>query len=155
MPWFRQPLYHRIIQPDPNGPLRMSLHAIVPLELERRTGDWVLAPNAILDTGASLSVFSAAWARSNGVMLPQTLTSLPTTTASGRLAARVYDVDLNARFRRRPECPFSLAVVFSESHPPTVPPLVGLHNLLNYWRFAFDGTTEPGAFMGHMRFDTL
>ena len=118
-------------------------------------GDWVQAPNAILDTGASLSIFSAGWARQHRFTLPAIAHRLPTTTAGGLLRPRVYDVDLNARFRRMPECPFSLAVVFSEAHPPTVPPLIGLHNLLNYWRITFDGTFEPLAMMGHMRFETL
>jgi hypothetical protein len=54
-----------------------------------------------------------------------------------------------------PERPFSLAVVFSDSHPPHVPPLIGLHNLLNYWRCTFDGSPEPGAVTGNMRFETL
>ena len=49
----------------------------------------------------------------------------------------------------------SLAVVFSEAHAPDVPPLLGLHNLLDYWRFTFDGASEPGAEMGHMKFETL
>src|SRR6266542_5909953 len=98
MPWFRQPIHSRIIQPDPNGPLRMRLQAIVPFELERVPGDWVLAPGAVLDTGASLCIFSAAWARANRFRLPPLSSSLPTTTAAGRLPGRVYDLDLNARF---------------------------------------------------------
>jgi hypothetical protein len=100
-------------------------------------------------------VFSAEWARTNRFSLPPVAHSLPIETATGVVSARVYDVELNARFRRMPEHPFSLAVVFSEAHPPTVPPLLGLHNLLNYWRFTFDGTSEPGAEMGFMRFETL
>jgi hypothetical protein len=125
----------------------MSLQARIPIELERSPGDWVPIRRAILDTGASLCVFSAAWARGNGFTLPRLAHTLPITTAAGSVPARVYDLDLNARFRRMPECPFSLAIVFSEAHPPNVPPLVGLHNLLNYWRFTFDGTPEPGADM--------
>jgi hypothetical protein len=155
MPWFRHPIDHRIREYDPAGPLRMSLRAIIQLQLERRPGKWILVPNAILDTGASLCTFSAAWARSNGFRLPLVSNTIPLLTATGTVPARVYDIDLNARFRRLPECPFSLAVVFSEAHPPTVPPLLGLHNLLNYWRYTFDGTFEPAAMMGHMRFETL
>ncbi len=155
MPWFRHPIHHRIIQPDPNGPLRMFLRAVIPFELERRPGDWMPVPDAVLDTGASLCTFSAAWARASGFQLPRTPAALPLVTAAGPLATRVYDLDLNARVRRMPECPFSLAVVFSDSHPPNVPPLLGLHNLLNYWRITFDGADEPAALMGHMRFDVL
>ena len=155
MPWFRQPIQHRIIQPDPGGPLRMRLRAVTPFELERRPGEWVLAPEAILDTGASLCIFSAAWARAHRFQLPPASAGLPTTTAAGLLRSRAYDLDLNARFSWMPEHPFSLAVVFSEAHPPTVPPLIGLHNLLNYWRITFNGSDEPGAIMGHMRFETL
>ena len=39
--------------------------------------------------------------------------------------------------------------------PPRSQPLVGLHNLLNYWRYTFDGSFEPAAMMGHMRFESL
>jgi hypothetical protein len=133
----------------------MNVRATISLELECSPNRWVIEPNAILDTGASLCVFNAAWARANGFALPSISHVLPTATAAGRLTARVYDVDVNVRFRRMPEVPFSLAVVFSDSHPPTTPPLIGLHNLLNYWRVTFDGTPEPVAFMGHMRFETL
>jgi hypothetical protein len=155
MPWFRQPIPYELLQPDPSGPVRMVLRAQVPLELERVPGVWVPVRRAVIDTGASLCIFSAAWARANGLLLPPTSSSLTTTTAAGRLSGRVYDLDLNARFRRMPKFPFSLAVVFSEAHPPTVPPLIGLHNLLNYWRFTFDGSPEPTAPMGHMRFEIL
>lgn len=133
----------------------MRLQAIIPFEFERLPGWWIVVPNAILDTGASLSIFSAAWARSNGFRLPSTSHALPVTTAAGTVRPRVYDLDLNARFRRVPEHPFSLAVVFSDAHPPNVPPLIGLHNLLNYWRYTFDGSVEPVAIMGHMRFELL
>jgi hypothetical protein len=155
MAWFRHPITRHIIQPDPTGPLRMSLRAVIPIELERRPGEWVLVPDAVLDTGASLCIFSAEWARRNHFTLPSVSHHLGIATATGLVSARVYDVDLNARFRRTPEFPFSLAVVFSEAHPPNVPPLLGLHNLLNYWRFTFDGMDEPGAETGHMWFETL
>src|SRR5262249_17488777 len=155
MPWFRHPITWRIRRPDPTGPWRMSLWAWVPIELERGPGDWVFVRRAFLDTGASLCVFSAQWARRDRFTLPPVSHRLDTTTATGPLSARVYDVEVNARFRRMPEFPFSLAVVFSEAHPPDVPPLLGLHNLLNYWRFTFDGTEEPRADMGHMRVETL
>jgi hypothetical protein len=155
MPWFRHPIAYRILHPDPDGPLRMRLRATVPLELERAPGGRVRVRDAVLDTGASLSVFSTAWARENGFSLPTVSSALATITAAGSRRGQVYDLDLNARFARMPEHPFSLAVVFSGTHPPNVPPLIGLHNLLNYWRFTFDGSDEPAAPMGHMRFETL
>jgi hypothetical protein len=155
MPWFRHPIAWDMIQPDPAGPFRVSLRANIPIELERSPGDWVRVRRAVVDTGASLCVFSAAWARGNGFALPRLAHTLPITTAAGPVPARVYDLDVTARFGIMPERPFSLAVVFSEAHPPNVPPLLGLHNLLNYWRFMFDGTHEPAAMMGHMRFETL
>lgn len=154
MPWFRHPITYKIRQPDPDGPFRMLLRAAVPFQLERRPGDWMDVPEVILDTGASVCVFSAAWARGHRFTLPAVSHHLSILTAAGSVPARVYDLDLNARFRRIPEWPFSLAVVFSEAHPPNVPPLIGLHNLLNSWRFTFDGSDEPGALMGHMRFET-
>ena len=155
MAWFRHPIHHRILQPDPNGPFRMRLRAIVPVELERAPGIWIPVLDATVDTGSSLCTFSTVWARQHSFLLPTVSAALPTTTAAGHRSARVYDLDLNARFRRMPECSFSLAVVFSDAHPPNVPPLIGLHNLLNYWRYTFDGSFEPAAMMGHMRFESL
>jgi hypothetical protein len=155
MPWFRHLIDHRIFQPDPTGPFRMRLKAVVPIELERTPGVWIPVLDAILDTGASFCTFSAAWARQHQFQLPPTSSALPVVTAAGRRPARVYDVDLNARFRRMPEYPFSLAVVCSDAHPSNVPPLIGLHNLLNYWRYTFDGSDDPIAITGHMRFETL
>lgn len=155
MPWFSHPIDYRIRQYAATGPWRVSLRATIPFLLERFPGDWVLVPDALVDSGASLSIFSAEWARRNGFVLPPRPTFLPIVTATGLTRTRVYDLDLNARFPQLPECTFSLAVVFSEAHPPTVPPLLGLHNLLNTWKYTFDGTPEPAALMGHMRFDTL
>jgi uncharacterized protein Usg len=80
---------------------------------------------------------------------------MPLLTAAGNRDARVRDADLRVRFRQLPEHPFDLAVLFSDDYPPTAPPLLGLHNLLNYWRFTFDGASESGAIMGHMRFESL
>ena len=68
---------------------------------------------------------------------------------------RVRDADLRVRFARLREHPFELAVLFSDDYPPSAPPLLGLHNLLNYWRFTFDGAFEPAALAGHMRFEIL
>jgi hypothetical protein len=155
MPWFRQPIPYDIVQPDPSGSFRMILRAHVPMEFEIAPGTWFPVRRAVIDTGASFCTLSAAWARANGFQVPRTSHALPTTTAAGYRSARVYDLDLNARFRRMPEHPFSLAVVFSDAHPPNVPPLIGLHNLLNYWRYTFDGSFEGIAIMGHMRFETL
>jgi hypothetical protein len=63
----------------------------------------------------------------------------------------LFQPDPTEPLRMMPEHPFSPAVVFSDAHPPTVPPLIGLHNLLNSRRYTFDGV----AVMGHMRFETL
>src|SRR5688572_19217136 len=140
MPWFRHPIYYRILQPDPNGPFRMRLRAVVPLELERVPGIWIPVLDAVVDTGSSLSTFSTTWARQRQFLLRTATGTLPPTSAAGHRPDRVYDLYLDARFRRMPEHPFSLAVVFSDAHPPNVPPLVGLHNLPNYWRYTFDGS---------------
>jgi hypothetical protein len=53
-----------------------------------------------------------------------------------------------------PEYEFTLAWVIVEDADRAPPPLLGLHNLLDAVRFTFDGTLEPPAFMGHMRFET-
>lgn len=154
MPWFRHPIEYRIRHPDPSGPIRMMLRARLPVQLERHPGEWVSVRRAVLDTGANLCVFSAVWAREVGFELPRRASALPTRTAGGAFTARVYDLDLTARFPQLPGVPFPLAVVFSESHPPAAPPLLGLHNLLDSWRYTFNGEPEPAATMGHMRFET-
>lgn len=155
MPWFRQPLDHRLRQPDPNGPIRVSIRARIELHIERVPGVWLGVDNFLVDTGASFTILSTEWARAQGFSVPRAVSQMPLMTAGGDRTARVRDADLRVRFARLCEHPFDLAVVFSEAHPPTVPPLLGLHNLLNTWKYTFDGTPEPAALMGHMRFDTL
>ncbi len=118
-------------------------------------GRWIRVPDAILDTGSSVCLFSATWARANGFALPPVSSTLPTRTAGGHVPSRIYERDTNARFARMPEVPFVLATVFSDAHPPGVPALIGLHNFLTFWRVTFDGTREPGAPAGHMRFETV
>ncbi len=181
MPWFRHPIHYRLLDPANTtpgaarplfseesavqvllaptalfaAPIRMSLRAYVPLEVEFAPQQWLSSRRVMIDSGAGLSTFSAEWAREFGIALPPRSCRLQLDTATGRVSVTVYDLDLNVRFPRLRDCPFSLAVVFSEAHPPTTPPLIGLHNLLNYWRFTFDGSFDPAAAMGHMRFDTL
>src|ERR1043166_8982516 len=98
MPWFRQPIPYDLIQPDPSGPIRMALHAYVPMEFELTPRIWTPIRRAVIDSGASLCIFSAQWARANGFRLPTTSSRLPVVTATGTVRTRVYDVDLNARF---------------------------------------------------------
>jgi hypothetical protein len=155
MPWFREPLHWRLRQPDPNGPIRVSIRARIELEIELPSGQWLTAQNCLVDTGSSFVVLSTEWAEERGIHVPSTTSTMPLITAAGSHTTRVRDADLRVRFRRLSEYPFELAVVFSDSYPPTAPPLIGLHNLLNYWRFTFDGHHELAALMGHMRFETL
>ena len=155
MPWFRQPLYWRLRQPDPNGPVRVSIQTRIDLEIEWLPGYWFIVDKFLVDTGASFTILSTDWARANGIRVPPMYSTMPLITAGGPRPVRVRDADLRVRFRRLRECPFELAVLFSDDYPPDAPPLIGLHNLLNYWRFAFDGAFEPAAAMGHMRFETL
>lgn len=154
MPWFRHPITRSDVRPDPHVPARVQLRASVRIELERVPGHWVRAPDAVIDTGSAICLFSATWARANGFRLPPS-TTLPVRTAGGQVSGRVYEGDTTARFARMPEVPFALATVFSDAHPPGLPALIGLHNILTYWRITFDGTREPGAPAGHMRFETL
>lgn len=148
MPWFRHPLTRY-------GPLQTGLRAQVPIELECSPSRWVLESNAVIDTGSAVCLFSATWARANGLPLPPASRIISLNTAGGRTINRVYDLTVNVRFERMPEVPFSLAVVFSDAHPPGRPALIGLYNFLAYWRVTFDGSYEPAAPAGHMRFETL
>ena len=153
MPWFRNPLTWRLRQPDLSGPIR--IRANVELEIRLPSGRWFPVRNCLLDTGASFTIFSTAWARAAGIPIPQPISTMPLLTAAGNRNARVRDADLHVRFRLLREFPFNLAAVFSDDYSPTAPPLLGLHNLLNSWRFTFDGTPNPAAIMGHMWFETL
>lgn len=151
MPWFRQPIERRF-RP---GSGRTVLRTTIRLELELARGDWVEVSDAVIDTGSSICLVSATWARANGFTLPPTSSVLPVRTAGGHVSGRVYERNTDARFVRMPEVPFTLATVFSDSHPPGLPALIGLHNFLHFWRVTFDGTREPAAPAGHMRFETL
>lgn len=155
MPWFREPLTYRLRRPDPNGPIRVSIRARIDLEIERQPNLWLNVDRFLVDTGASFTILSTDWARASGFRIPLTFSTMPLLTAGGDRNVRVRDTNLRVRFRRFPEMPFDLAVLFSDDYPPSAPPLLGLHNLLNSWRFSFDGSTEPAALMGHMRFETL
>ena len=54
----------------------MSLRAIIPVELELSPNVWFPVRRAVVDTGSSLCVFSAVWARTNGFALPPVASSL-------------------------------------------------------------------------------
>jgi hypothetical protein len=155
MPWFRHPLSWRLRAPDPTGPIRVSIRARIELEIELPSKRWFPVRNCLVDMGASFTIFSTDWARTYGITVPAAVSTMPLLTAAGNRNARVRDADLRVRFARLREYPFELAVVFSDDYPPTAPPLIGLHNLLNHWRFTFDGAPELAAIMGHMRFETL
>jgi hypothetical protein len=62
---------------------------------------------------------------------------------------------MRVRFPQLPECVFLLACVFAEDNAQS-PPLLGLHNFLDSWRFTFDGEAQPpDAVMGSIRFEFL
>lgn len=155
MPWFRQPLEHRLRQPDPNGPIRVSIRARIALEIQLAPTVWYNVDRFLVDTGASFTILSTEWARNRGIRVPARTSTVPLMTAGGDRTARVRDADLRVRFARLCERPFDLAVLFSDDYSPAAPPLLGLHNLLNSWQFTVSGAFDPAAAMGHMRFDTL
>jgi hypothetical protein len=75
-------------------------------------------------------------------------------TANELISEVVRDIDLRIRFARMPEHVFNLAWNLVDTADELTPPLLGLHNLLDAVRFTFDGSLEPAACMGHMRFET-
>ena len=155
MPWFRQPISWRIMQPDPLGPMRLRLRSCVDIEIERVAGDWITVKDfALVDSGASYTTISADWARAIGLSIPVNSSRLPVVTAAGRFDHIVHDGDIRIRFVRMPEVEFTLGCVFSENYSPSSPLLIGLHNILDHWSFGFHGESDPDAPMGHMRFET-
>jgi hypothetical protein len=145
------------MQPDPIGPLRLLLRAAVDLEIERASGDWLLVTDLfLLDTGASLVTVGADWATAHGLPFSPQVVHFRSRTAAGPVDRLVHDGELRVRFPKLPECEFLLACIFSEGYHAQSPPLLGLHNFLDYWRFTVDGRAQPpDALMGSIRFEFL
>ncbi len=67
----------------------------------------------------------------------------------------VSDVMLRMRFPSMRERPFELLCLIQHGAPGGIPPVLGLHNTLDHFRFKIDGEYMPQAPMGHIAFEWL
>jgi hypothetical protein len=154
MPAFQIPIAWRITDPGASGPIRRFLRATVAATVENERSEPIHVENFVLDTGATYTTVSAAWARAHRISVPSTSSTLRIRTANGVVASVVRDGELRVRFPQLPDHVFRLYCVFSEQLPPTTPPLLGLNDLLDVFRVTFDGCWSPGAEMGHISLET-
>lgn len=155
MATFVVPIWDRVVDPDPDGPIRRYFQSRVPASIERRPGQFVQVPFVVVDTGASYTVMSAMLARSYGIPLPIRTSRLTLNTAGGSRPRRVRDGELRLRFPALPDRVFRLYCLFSEDIPPSVSPLLGLNDTLDVFRLSFDGTPHPDGVFGSIRFETI
>ncbi|HYH67169.1 MAG TPA: retropepsin-like aspartic protease [Urbifossiella sp.] len=153
MPRFTHPFTYRLRPADPAGPLRMVMWADVLVELRGADGQWNPI-NCLVDTGASFSVISTDRARGLGLTVPRRTSRIDVQTADCTTAAVVRDGSLDTRFARLREVTFDLLWLFRDDIPPTVEPVLGLHNLIDLFTVTFDGTPRPDTLMGFMEFVT-
>ena len=75
-------------------------------------------------------------------------------TSAGSRPGVVRDGELRVRFDALPGHLFRLYCVFSEDVPPSVPPLLGLNDFADVFRFTVDAAPTPTAAFGAVHFDT-
>ncbi len=154
MPTFAIPISWRVYDPDPSGPIRRSLKIACSGEVRTRQGRFLPIPEFRIDTGSTYTLMSATLARSMGLEIPATASRLNMTTAAGTRPALVRDGELRVRFDALPGHLFRLYCVFSEDVPPSVPPLLGLNDFADVFRFTVDAAPTSLAAFGAVHFDT-
>jgi hypothetical protein len=151
---FRVPFTRRILDPDPAGPIRMTLRASLAVEIEARGGLRIPVPEFRVDTGAMYTMMSAEWARRHFIPLPDTTSRLSMRTVAGVQSITVRDGELRLRL---PQCPnrlLRLYCLFSEDYSPANPPVLGLNNFFDWFRVTFTARYSPEAPFGHMLLET-
>lgn len=151
MPRFAYPINWRLVQPDPAGPARIRMMALLPIQIRTVAGSW-FDVDTVVDTGASYSFMSTAAAHSRGFPIPSATSRVELLTANGRQAAVVRDADYSVRFPRMPELTFDLLWLLRDDLPLDAPALLGLHNTIDLLNILFDGTPRPDGLMGCMEF---
>jgi hypothetical protein len=151
MPRFTQPIDWRIVQPDPVGPVRIRMHAWLPVSIRTAAGNWVEFLTTV-DTGASFSFMPTAAARSHGLPVPRATSRITLLTANGAQPVTVRDADYLLRFPRLPERTFDLRWLLRDDLTVDGPVLLGLHNTVDLLSILFGGTMRPDGFMGCMEF---
>lgn len=150
MPSVRLPIHRRVLDPDPDGPIRTLLQARLDMDVLARSGAWIWAPICVIDTGSNYNLVSATWARLHGIPIPDTTSRLGMRTATGGRDVTVRDGEIRVRFPFFPGRVFRLYCLFSEDYAPAAPPLLGLNNFIDVFRVTFDGRFSPDAPAGHV-----
>ena len=132
----------------------------VPVTIEDAQGVRRVA-KAMVDTGASFSILGRNFATETlNLEVPPPNLSVSLDTAGGTVRGGVTLGEIRLRFVRFPERCFTLLCLFRDQ-PDTVPPLLGLHNVIDLMTIRFDGTSLPrtgpphpeDGFMGSMQFE--
>lgn len=153
MPRFTFPIEWKLAQPDPSGPQRVRMTTWLPILVRAATEEWI-SVRALVDTGASFSFLSTAYARQKHLPIPLATSRVELLTASGLQPSVVRDADFAVRFPRMPELTFDLLWLLRDDLPIDAPALLGLHNTVDLLSVLFDGTPRPDGLMGCMEFAT-
>lgn len=152
MPSFALPPHLRILDPDPDGPIRRAVQFRLRAVVE--CGPGLLQPlDFVFDSGSAYTLMSATLAGSFGIPFPAERSRVGMTTAAGPTAAEVHDGELRVRFPQIPGRVFRLYCVFARSIPATVPPVFGVNDFLDVFRVTLDGWHRPDAPFGRMLFE--
>lgn len=154
MPSFDLPLHPKIADPDPDGPIRRLFQLVLPVLVECGPGG-TRDVDFVFDTGAMYTLMSATRARWLGIPFPAATSRVGMTTAAGNRAGRVHDGELRVRFPQFSDRVVRLYCLFAEDVPAAVPPVFGLHDFLDVFRVAVDGTPRAGAPFGRATFETV
>ena len=154
MPTFVVPISQRVYDPDPSGPIRRALRIGLRGAVRTQSGRFAAAQEFRLDTAATYTLMSATLARSMDLPVPTTSSRLTMTTSVGSRPVVVRDGELRVRFDALPGHLFRLYCVFSEDVPPSVPPLLGLNDFADLFRFTVDAAPTADFPFGSVHFDT-
>ena len=146
MPRFTHPITWHLTNSDEvsPGPLRITMRADIPVEIEDRVGEW-LETTVVIDTGASYSLIGTRYARGTlNLFIPPPTSVMRLRTATGLVNVPITDGEIHLRFPQLPERTFRLKCMFRDQSAD-VPPVLGLHNLIDLITIRFDGTPLPNA----------
>jgi len=154
MPRFILPISSKAHDPDPDGPIRRSLRIELKAYVQIRPGEFTPIRDFRVDNGSTYTTMSATLARLLGIPIPATTSRLTSLTTAGRRDALVRDGELRVRFDALPGHLFRLYCVFSEDVPPSVPPLLGLNDFADLFRFTVDAAPTADFPFGSVHFKT-
>jgi hypothetical protein len=150
MPRFVQPITWNLANTDEAspGPLRIAMLPWVFTWVVNRHG-LPKRMKALVDTGSSFT--TVGWQFAENVLrldVPPPNTRLQLITATGTIDVPATQGEIRLWFDRLPERTLELLCIFRDQ-PDGVPPLLGLHNLIDLVTVRFDGTPLPHAGPSH------